>query len=140
MDGLNKVFLIGYLGRDPELKAVSKDIKVAEFSIATTRSWKDHKNETKSETDWHNVVSYGNQSAAIGKYLTKGSMVSVTGRIRTRSWEGPDGSKKYKTEIIADQVLFLDRNKETTTKAPSSVKDYSLDTYQAEEDPDDLPF
>jgi len=103
---LNKVFLIGNLTKDPELKTLPSGSSVVSFSIATNRVWKDKMGQKQQDTQFHNIVSFGKQAEIIKQYMAKGSMIMVEGRIQTRSWDAPDGSKKYMTEIIAESVQF----------------------------------
>lgn len=102
---LNKVFLIGNLTRDPELKSLPSGVNVANFSLATNRVWKDRDGQKQEDTEYHNVVVFGRQAETTAQYLKKGSSALVEGRLQTRSWES-DGQKKYRTEIIADRVQF----------------------------------
>lgn len=105
---LNKVMLIGNLGRDPEMRALPSGEQVANFSIATTRKWKDRSGQKQEETEWHNIAVFGRTAEACGQYLTKGKKVYVEGRIRTRSWDDKTtGEKKYRTEVVAESVQFL---------------------------------
>jgi single-strand DNA-binding protein len=103
---LNKALIIGNLTRDPEAKALPSGIQVTSFSVATNRVWSDKNGAKQESTDFHNVVVFGKQAENVGKYLKKGSSVLVEGRMQTRSWDAQDGSKKYRTEIIADRVQF----------------------------------
>lgn len=103
---LNKVFLIGNLTRDPELKTLPSGTAVVSFGVATNRVWKDQKGEKKEDTQFHNVVAFGRQAEVINQYLKKGSMIFVEGRIQTQSWDAPDGSKRYKTEVVAETFQF----------------------------------
>jgi single-strand DNA-binding protein len=104
---LNKTFLYGNLTRDPELKALPSGTKVAEFAIATNRSYKDANGQTKDETQFHNIIVFGRQAETSSQYLKKGQGVLIEGRIQTRSWDDKvSGEKKYRTEIIADAVQF----------------------------------
>jgi single-strand DNA-binding protein len=107
MAGLNKVILIGNLGRDPELRYTPNGSPVAEFSLATSEKWKDKEGNPQERTEWHNVVAWGRQAEICGEYLHKGRQVYVEGRIQTRSWDDKDGNKRYKTEVVARQVLML---------------------------------
>ena len=107
---LNRVFLIGNLTRDPELKALPSGTSVVSFGIATNRVWKNDKGENQQDTQFHNVVAFGRQAEIIKQYLTKGSMALVEGRIQTRSWDAQDGSKRYATEIVAERVQFGPRS------------------------------
>ncbi len=103
---VNKVILLGHLGRDAETRFTSGGAARTVFSIATSRRWKDQQTgEWKEETDWHNVVLWRQENLA--NYLTKGKQVYVEGRLRTRSYEDKDGKKVYSTEVVADDVLLL---------------------------------
>lgn len=104
---LNKVFLYGNLTRDPELKALPSGSQVAEFAVATNRTYKDKNGAKQEEVDFHNIVAFGKTAEIIGQYLKKGRPVFVEGRIRTRSWESKDGTgKRYKTEIVLENFQF----------------------------------
>ena len=104
---LNKILLYGNLTRDPELKALPSGSKVAEFGIATNRTYKDKEGNKKEEVDFHNIVSFGRTAEVIAQYLKKGRPIFVEGRIRTRSWEAKDGTgKRYKTEIVLENFQF----------------------------------
>ncbi len=103
---LNKVFLIGNLTRDPELKALPTGSKVASISMATNRVWKDQSGARQEATEYHNVVAFGRQAENLAQYAKKGSSLFVEGRIQTRSWDGQDGKKNYRTEIIIDNFQF----------------------------------
>ena len=105
---VNKVILVGNLGRDPEMRALPSGQQVANFSLATSRRYKDRDGNRKDETEWHNIVVFGKQAEIAGQYLTKGKMVFVEGRIQTRSWDDKEsGKKQYKTEIICDNFQML---------------------------------
>ena len=105
---LNKVMLIGNLGRDPELRYTAGGTPVADFSVATTERWKGSDGEFQEHTEWHNIVVWRRLAEVAGEYLRKGSRVYVEGKIRTRSWDGQDGQKRYKTEVMADTFIMLD--------------------------------
>lgn len=108
MAGINKVILIGNLGRDPELRYTQGGTAVCRLSVATTRNYFDkRKNDRVEETEWHRVTVWGQQGEHCERYLSKGRQVYVEGRLRTSSYEDKDGTKKYSTEIIADTVQFL---------------------------------
>ncbi len=109
MRGLNKVTLIGNLGSDPNVQSLEGNIKVAKFSLATTENYKDSNGQNQSNTDWHNIVLWRGLAELAEKYLHKGSLVYVEGKLKTRSFEDKDGQKKYVTEIIAEQLLLLDK-------------------------------
>lgn len=109
MRGLNKVTLIGNLGNDPNIQTLEGNIKVAKFSLATTENYKDSNGQNQSSTDWHNVVLWRGLAELAEKYLQKGSLVYVEGKLKTRSYDDKDGQKKYVTEIIAEQLILLDK-------------------------------
>ena len=103
---VNKVILIGHLGRDAETKFTPSNVAVTKFSVATNRRWKDQQSgEWKEETDWANVVLWRQENLA--NYLTKGKQVYVEGRLQTRSWDDKDGKKQYSTEVVAEDVILL---------------------------------
>ena len=106
--GLNKVMLIGRLGKDPDLRFTQGGMAVASFSMATSEEWMDKaSNEKKERTEWHRIVAFGKLGEICGKYLTKGKQVYVEGRLQTRSWE-QDGVTKYTTEIVASDMQMLE--------------------------------
>lgn len=107
MSGVNKVILVGRLGADPELKAVGNGQNVARLSVATSENWMDKNGQKQERTEWHRVVVWGRQAENCAKHLSKGRQVYVEGRLQTRSWEDPQGQKKYSTEIVASTVQFL---------------------------------
>ena len=103
---LNKALIIGNLTRDPELKALPSGMKVCSFAVATNRVYKDKDGNRQDSTEFHNVSAFGRTGELAAQYLKKGQQVYVEGRLQTRSWDGKDGEKKYRTEIIADTVQF----------------------------------
>ncbi len=108
MASVNKVILVGNLGRDPETRYSADGGAITNVSIATTSSWKDKTSgERKEETEWHRVVFYGRLAEIAGEYLKKGRPVYVEGRLRTRKWQDKEGQDRYTTEIIADQMQML---------------------------------
>ena len=109
MRGLNKVTLIGNLGKDPEIQTIEGNIKVAKFSLATTENYKDSNGQNQSNTDWHNIVLWRGLADLADNYLHKGSLVYVEGKLKTRSFDDKTGHKKYVTEIVAEQLLLLDK-------------------------------
>jgi single-strand DNA-binding protein len=105
---VNKVILIGNLGRDPEVRTTPNGQTVASFTLATSRRWKDKDGNRQEQTEWHNIVVWGRQAETAGQYLTKGKQVYVEGRLQTRSWEDRNsGEKRYKTEIVCDNFQML---------------------------------
>jgi single-strand DNA-binding protein len=106
-NSLNKVQLIGNLTADPEVKETPNGQKVASFSIATNRTWKDQSGQKQEEVEFHNIVAWGKLADIIEQYVKKGKKVYVEGRLKTRNWEDQAGIKKYKTEIIAESLIML---------------------------------
>ncbi len=105
---LNKVMIIGRLTRDPEVKTIPSGQSVATFSVATGRQWTDKQSgEKKSQTEFHNVVAWRRLAEIAGEYLKKGRQVYIEGHLQTRSWDDPSGTKKYRTEIVADNLIML---------------------------------
>jgi single-strand DNA-binding protein len=107
MGSVNKVILVGNLGADPELKYTPSNRAVCNLSVATNEVWKDKSGQKQEKTEWHRVNVWGEQAEACSKYLTKGRMVYVEGRLQTRSWDDKEGKKRYSTEVVADRVVFL---------------------------------
>lgn len=106
--GLNKVMIIGNLGRDPEMRYTPSGKPVTSFSVATSRTWVTADGERREATEWFNVVAWRDLAEICSQYLSKGSKVYIEGRLQTRSWEGQDGQKHYRTEIVADEMILLD--------------------------------
>ncbi len=106
MASVNKVILVGNLGRDPEVRYMPNGEAVANFSIATTENWKDKNGQKQEKTEWHNIVMYRRLAEIAGEYLKKGRPVYIEGRLQTRKWE-KDGVTRYTTEIVADQMQML---------------------------------
>lgn len=155
---LNKVYLIGNLTRDPELKALPSGTKVASFSVATNRTFRDKDGNRQDQTEFHNIVAFAKLGELSAQYLKKGSQALIEGRIQTRSWDDKaTGSKKYRTEIIADNVQFGTRAgaggsasgpssapagkgaKDAPKDAPAPAGD-TIEYPEEEINPDDIPF
>lgn len=135
MASVNKVILIGNLGRNPEMRYSSDGAAICNISMATTSQWNDRTtNEKQEETEWHRVVFYGKLAEIAGEYLTKGRSVYVEGRLRTRKWKGKDGQDRYTTEIIADQMQMLGGNKDATPQHPAN------DAPAPDLDDDSIPY
>lgn len=116
---LNKVQLIGNLGKDPELKYTPSSVAVASFSVATMEEWKDADGNKQEKTEWHNIVAWRKLAEICGEYLKKGKKVYIEGKLQTRSYE-KDGVKRYVTEIVADQVLMLDSVDRSAADSPKA--------------------
>jgi single-strand DNA-binding protein len=106
--GLNKVMIIGNLGRDPEMRYTPSGKPVTSFSVATSRSWVTTDGERRDATEWFNVVSWGNLAEICNQYLRKGSKVYVEGHLQTRSWDDAEGQKHFRTELVANEMIILD--------------------------------
>jgi len=105
---VNKVTLLGRLGKDPELKYLPNGTAVANFSIATSLAWKDQtSNEQKEQTEWHKIVAWKKTSEIAAQYLKKGDQVYIEGRLQTRSWDDKDGVKRYTTEVVAENLVLI---------------------------------
>lgn len=155
---INKALLYGNLTRDPELKALPTGISVVTFSIATNRTYKDKNGAKQEAVDYHNIVAFGKQGDVIAQYLRKGSSIFIDGRIQTRSWDGQDGKKQYRTEIVIENFQFGPKPQgggggyagasasyqpPRASAAPAKAKEPELDTIEYPEDdvnPDDIPF
>jgi single-strand DNA-binding protein len=153
---LNKAIIIGNLTRDPEMKALPSGMSVTSFSVATNRVWKDKSGAKQEAADYHNVVVFGRQAETSAQYLKKGSNVLVEGRMQTRSWDGADGKKLYRTEVIADSIQFGSRptdggagsapsNAGASTKKADDTGNAlnqldSIEYPEEEINPEDIPF
>jgi single-strand DNA-binding protein len=113
MRGVNRVVLIGNLGKDPEIQYLEGNIPVAKFPLATTETFKDKTGKTNSQTEWHSVVLWRGLAELAQKYLHKSSLVYIEGRLKTRSWEDKDHNKKSVTEIVGDNLIMLDKRADT---------------------------
>ena len=109
MRGVNRVMLIGNLGKDPHIDYLEGNIGVAKFPLATTETYKDRSGKLISQTEWHTVVLWRGLAELAQKYLHKGSLVYIEGRLKTRSWEDKEGNKKFATEIVGDNLIMLDK-------------------------------
>ena len=139
MAGVNKVILVGNLGRDPEVFTFDNGVKKVSFSLATTESYKDKDGNRIDQTEWHNIVLWRGLADVAEKYLSKGNQVYIEGKIKTRSWDDKDGIKRYTTEIYADNMTMLSGRRENNqTETPAQVKGPESEPIQGPED--DLPF
>jgi single-strand DNA-binding protein len=109
MKGVNKVILVGNLGDDPQIKNLDGNVKVAKFSLATNETFRDSNGQNQTQTEWHSVVVWRGLADFAEKYLHKGSMVYLEGKIKTRNYEDKQGEKRYVTEIIGENVVMLDK-------------------------------
>lgn len=144
---LNKVMLIGNLGKDPELRYTTSGVAVATFTIATNESWKDQEGNLQERTEWHNIVAWRKLAEICGEWLKKGKKVYIEGRIQTRSYDDKNGVKKYVTEIVADDLIMLDGGGGAGRSAGQGGSQNSeglvqpgTDTGSGTQKDDDLPF
>lgn len=144
---VNKVILIGNLGRDPELRYTPNGTAVAQFSIATTEAWKDKQSgENQERTEWHRIVMYSRLAEIAGEYLRKGSKIFIEGRLQTRKWQDKNsGQDRYTTEIIADSLQMLDGKgssgqSSNNSEAPAQEKEMEASHAPADNFDDDIPF
>ncbi len=121
MRGVNKAILIGNLGKDPDVQYLDGNIGVAKFSLATTETYKDKTGKLVSQTEWHTVVLWRGLAELAQKYLHKGSLVYIEGRLKTRSWEDKDGHKKFATEVIGENLIMLDKRHEGAFLPPAGL-------------------
>lgn len=125
MPSVNKVILLGNLGRDPELRFMPNGDAVCNFSIATTDSWKDKAGEKQERTEWHNIVMYRKLAEIAGEYLKKGSSIYVEGRLQTRKWQTKEGQDRYTTEVIADSMQMLGGRNSAVQSDKSSDENFN---------------
>ncbi len=144
MRGVNRVMLIGNLGKDPDVQYLEGNIAVAKFSLATTETFKDRAGKLVSQTEWHTVVLWRGLAELAQKYLHKGSLVYIEGRLRTRSWEDKEGNKKFATEVVGDNLIMLDKRSDSSSHPPVPHEGMegisSTDTSHMGEPSEDLPF
>jgi single-strand DNA-binding protein len=152
---LNKVMLIGNVGKDPEIRHLESGTAVANITLATTERYKDRNGETQEQTEWHNVVLWRGLADVTERFVRKGSQIFIEGKIRSRSWEDQSGQKRYTTEIVADNMQLLGRRSDNPANAssrpassannvqPDRKEPSSFDNGTADlprEEVDDLPF
>jgi single-strand DNA-binding protein len=131
--GLNKVMIIGHLGRDPEMRYTPSGKPVTTFTVATSRSWNSTDGERHTETEWFNVVAWGNLAEICKQYLTKGQQVYVEGRLQTRRWEDNDGVKHTSVEIVSSEMMMLgDRRDAANSTSDTNLSDDAIE--------DEYPF
>ncbi len=133
---LNKVMVIGNVGRDPEMRFTPGGQAVTTFSVASSRRWRGQDNEMKEHTEWFNVVAWGRLAETCNQLITKGRKVYIEGRLETRSWDGQDGQKHYRTEVIANEMRLLDSRQQAAGGGTRPEPDAPADEFE----PDDIPF
>ena len=140
MGSVNSVFIVGHLGADPEVKHLQNNRAVCNLSVATSEQWKDKQSgEKKEKTEWHRVTVFGEQAESCGKYLAKGRLVAVQGKLQTRSYE-KDGQKHYATDVVADRVVFLGGGGDRDTASQAPRKDHDTGSQVPPDDGTEIPF
>lgn len=144
MSSVNKVILIGHLGRDPEMRFTKSGDGVCNFSIATSEKWKDKSGEKKEQTTWHRIVIWGKLAEIASEYLSKGKQVYIEGRLQTREWEDKEGVKHHTTEIVASNMTMLGQagsgSQSSSGGSQSSAGSQSSSGGQDDFEDDDIPF
>ena len=137
--GLNKVMIIGHLGRDPEMRYTPSGRPVTTFTVATSRSWNTVDGERHQETEWFNVVAWGNLAEICKQYLTKGQQVYVEGRLQTRQWEDKEGVKHSSVEIVSNEMMMLGDRRDSNN-AEKHTAETSEESEPTSADEDEFPF
>lgn len=135
--GLNKVMIIGHLGRDPEMRYTPSGRPVTTFTVATSRSWNTADGERHNETEWFNVVTWGNLAEICKQYLTKGQQVYIEGRLQTRRWDDNEGIKHTSVEIVANEMMILGDRRDSSQNANNNTSEA---TPAVEDEEDEYPF
>ncbi len=138
--GINKVILVGNVGKDPEVRHLDSGVAVTTFPLATSESYKNKEGQRVTNTEWHNIVLWRGLAEVAEKYVKKGNPLYIEGKIRTRSWDDKDGNKRYTTEIIADNMQMLgskQSNEENAASAPETSSGIDIENIP---EGDDLPF
>ena len=134
MRGVNRVMLIGNLGKDPDVQFLEGNIGVAKFPLATTETFKDRSGKLISQTEWHTVVLWRGLAELAQKYLHKGSLVYIEGRLRTRSWEDKEGNRKFATEVVGDNLIMLDKRTDGGSNNSPMHGDSGMEDYGSSPD------
>lgn len=141
---INKVILVGNVGKDPDVRYLDSGVAVANFPFATSETYKNKNGEKVTTTEWHNIVLWRGLAEVVEKYVKKGSQLYLEGKIRTRSWDDRDGNKRYTTEIVADTMQMLGRRSDESATPQPSDEEVPADEMKEEnnttEETDDLPF
>ena len=142
MRGVNKVILVGNLGRDPEVRYIKDGTAVANLRLATSETWNDQNGQKQERTEWHRIVAWGKLAEIAKEYMSKGRQIYVEGKLQTRSWDDRDGNKRYTTEVKADQIIMLGTRGDSAggrdTPAPPPEPEPAAAPFEAKDD--DVPF
>lgn len=146
---VNKVILVGNVGKDPDVRYLDNGVAVASFPLATSETYKDKTGEKHSSTEWHNIVLWRGLAEITEKYVKKGKQIYLEGKIRSRSWEDKEGNKRYITEVIGDNMQFLGKREDSPSEKQEEKKTETTDSKDSDTDDkkegdkkeeDDLPF
>ena len=146
---VNKVILVGNVGKDPDVRYLDNGVAVASFPLATSETYKDKTGEKHSSTEWHNIVLWRGLAEITEKYVKKGKQIYLEGKIRSRSWEDKEGNKRYITEVIGDNMQFLGKREDSPSEKQEEKKTETTDSTDSDTDDkkegdkkeeDDLPF
>jgi len=140
MASLNKIMLIGNVGTDPEMRFTANGNPVTSFRVATSRTYTTSEGDRRQETEWFTIVAWKKQAESCNQFLTKGQRVFVEGSLRQRFWEGRDGQKRVTVEVIANRVLFLDRQAVAPLPGEEAPSEAPAEAPEEEVEPEDLPF
>ena len=138
---VNKVILVGRVGKDPEVRYMPNGDAAAKFSLATSEKWKDKSGEQQERTEWHNIVVFRRLAEVVGEYVTKGGLLYVEGKLQTRKWQDKEGGDRYSTEVLADKIDFLstkggvERQSSAGSAEPKPSSEPGYDGFD-----DDIPF
>jgi len=138
--GVNKVILVGNVGKDPDVRHLASGVSVASFPLATSETYRNKENEKVTNTEWHNIVVWRGLAEVVEKYVKKGDPLYIEGKIRSRSYDDKDGNKKYITEIIADNMQMLGSKQSNDNDSSSEEKQPETDIETSPQEEDDLPF
>ncbi|HSH52484.1 MAG TPA: single-stranded DNA-binding protein [Bacteroidales bacterium] len=138
--GVNKVILVGNVGKDPDVRHLDSGVTVASFSLATSETYRNKESQKVTNTEWHNIVVWRGLAEIVEKYVKKGDPLYLEGKIRTRSYDDKDGNKKYITEIIADNMQMLGSKQSNDKNTSSEEKQPETDIETPPQEGDDLPF
>ena len=136
--GLNKVMVIGHLGKDPEMRFTPSGRPVTTFSVAVSRSWNTADGERRSETEWFNIVAWGNLAEICNQYLHKGQQVYIEGRLQTRNWDDKEGKKHTSVEVVANEMLMLGDRRDASSSSQESEENENQSDLMVDED--EFPF
>lgn len=134
MASVNKVILVGHIGKTPEIKYMTNGDPVANFSLATTENWKDKSGDKQSKTEWHRIVIFGKLAGIVEQYLDKGSQIYIEGKLQTRKWQNKEGVDVYTTEIIADRMQMLGGKRDDSEERPQQKQDSGGNGFDIDED------